>query len=350
MVWPVQVCRTISIAQNRSQYFVYHVSNLGALPPSPRVPAKTAQMDSMSTDHTPSTCGAAGGPIATIPGLPTPIPIPADISSEAGGGPAATNESIPTTTNTLTPADPTDEISGDPPPNTPTVPTAPTALTDYDKAQMSIISINTFNIIVPPRPLLFGTINPRKIRNTGVVDLADSFLDTFTPFKQDCMIPIILNRDEVSPACINLQLLKSQDLEELVLSPKGLLRPKLIACGGNHRFHAVKRLMTELDKQSKILQKEKVALEKQKEKEATGNVGGGGKQGKRKQKGGGTGSKGTEVTATIGDNDDEDIEHSTTLITASSIAGIDSQLAYINSQIVVFQKWGVIVYDQGTSV
>lgn len=303
-------------------------------------------MDSMSTDHTPLTRGAAGGPIATIPGLPTPTP--ADISSETGGGPAATHKSIPTTTtNTLTPADPTDEISGDPPPNTRT---DPTTLTDYDKAQMAIISINTFNIISPPRPLHFGAYNPRKIRNSGVVDLADSFLDIFTPFKQDCMIPIILSRDDVSPTCINLQLLKSQDLRGLVLSAKGLLRTKLTACGGNHRFHAVKRLMAELDKQSRVLNKEKIAL--QKKAAAVGNVGKGGKQGKRKQNGGGAGSKGDEGTdiGSIIRDDDEDTEHSTAIITASSIAGIDSQLAYIQSQIEVFQKWGVIVYDEGTSV
>ncbi|KAF9442206.1 hypothetical protein P691DRAFT_681969 [Macrolepiota fuliginosa MF-IS2] len=186
-----------------------------------------------------------------------------------------------------------------------------------EKASQAIISVNTFNIIDPPRPLKFGKFNPRPLSNPGVKELAESFLeDGFMPFKQESMIPILLNVEDIDESCISKDFLLGGSAPPLKLKDgpkngKGKARvTKIDACGGNHRLSAVKKIRADADREIKRLESQIGVTAKAK--------------GKRKQK--------EEVV---------DAE-------PADIPSLRQKIAELEVRKTSFITWGVIVYDART--
>lgn len=245
-----------------------------------------------------------------------------------------------------------------------------------DIARGAIISINTFDIKAPPVRLDFGKINPRKLKNAGVVDLVDAFTDVFTPFKMECMIPVLLSNTDILPSCLNRDTILGPSAPLLQLTASGMKKGFIVACGGNHRLAAVTRIITDLEKQHKLLTKRRAMLLKEMEKEsgkdkkgkaaagaktraaAGKGRGKGGAKGKSKGKGKGKGKAvesegedtGIDSATEPGPDSDDDTNTSKAILAASSLQGVAVQLEDIENRKTYYSTWGVIVYDAGTSL
>lgn len=302
--------------------------------------------------------GGTGHPIVTPPReQDDPTADPADLPTQTGGGTGTEDGG-----STIVPPNPADQ-----PPQTSGAesPPAPYVISNEDKASAAIRSINHFNILDPPISLEFGTINPRKLKASGVNLLVESFSDMFTPFKPDSMIRVLMKMSDIDPNCINLDITKGPRAPLLKLTASGKKEgKKLIACGGNHRLAAVHRLINNCNKKAKGLEKEKAVLEKSLEKGVAGTSRGKGvkkggttktakgKGSKAKGKGKGAGTEDStdaDVVADIDSDNEEEVnsDQSMTLVAASTIEGINKQLADIERQKTHFSTWGIIVYDAG---
>jgi hypothetical protein len=224
---------------------------------------------------------------------------------------------------------------------------------DEDKARDAIISINRFDIRHPPLPLRFGEFNPRPLSVAGVRNLAAEFLyETFTPFKMECMIPILLHRGDISDVCINLDLTKSP---QLVLTDSVSTKELkyIIACGGNHRLAAVKDVFSDLDKQWEALDdrlSEMKGVPTKKGVKATGSRKKSGATKKKAKSAKGKGKSVAIVDAADEGNDGDDSgngDDSGGSIVECTAESLISQMENIRDQQQRFSTWGVIVYDSG---
>jgi hypothetical protein len=203
-------------------------------------------------------------------------------------------------------------------------------LSDDDHSRAAVLSYNTFDILCPPRPLKFGEFNPRPIVPSGVANLANAFLNNiFTPFRQEAMIPILLHPSELDPSCVNESSNLGLNAPPLKLSSKGIQLAALIAFGGNHRLHAVQRVMATLDKQMKDIADKIKALKRSQTK-------GKGRKSKSKKK-----AKANNKSDESTDDDDVDV--------STNIDNLQTQSNLLNARKSYYCTWGVVVYNAGTS-
>lgn len=212
-------------------------------------------------------------------------------------------------------------------------------LTEEQRACKAMLSINRFDISNPPLPLMFGTFNPRMLNAAGVKSLAMEFLyESFTPYKMECMIVVLLRRSEIADSCINSNATKGQDTPELVLSDEGTRRTSMIVCGGNHRRAAVIEVHGMLEKQKGELKGALVALQ-------GGSVG----KGTKASRGKGAAAKGKgKAKEKAGEDDGDDVDGDNNIGTEEyTIEGLESQIKDLETRQNNISKWGVIVYDYG---
>jgi hypothetical protein len=182
----------------------------------------------------------------------------------------------------------------------------------------------------------------------------------------ESMIPLLLTHADIHPSCINRDIMKGPAAPLLVLTDHGKEKDNLIICGGNHRLAAVRRLLDELDNQSKVLKKHETILAKELQKQgvkgeqgkaaavAVGTTKGKGEgKGKGKHKGqqkAEESASDTEgETSGVDDHDNNNgNDNYNTIIAASSLKGIKAQLDDIMNRKAYFSTWGVIIYDAGT--
>lgn len=237
----------------------------------------------------------------------------------------------------------------------PSEPPPPVIRCDEDKANDAIISINSIDIFKPPLKILFNTINPRKLRPSGVKNLVDSIRCMFTPYKSDSMFRILLNKEDIDPSCIDVAG-KSYRTKVLKLSAVGLAKNSfIIACGGSHRYEAVTRIVKDLEKELVGLRKTLANLKDAEEKKALGAAkkGKGGRKAKGKGKGNNVDTDDEDGgPANVADEDgdpdggDNGLPHSTkTLGEVPTIQGIEALIKLADGKIQQYSTWGVCVYD-----
>jgi hypothetical protein len=108
-------------------------------------------------------------------------------------------------------------------------------------AHRAIFSLNRINLRKPPLPLTFGKWNSRPLRLKLAKDLLNTMKSQETrPFRLQNMIPIIISRSDVDPACLNMEIQAVSTSPMLKLSESGRHKVSLGIAGGQHRYHAIK--------------------------------------------------------------------------------------------------------------
>lgn len=115
--------------------------------------------------------------------------------------------------------------------------TGPTA---DERVQASIISINRLDILKPPLPLIFGKYNNRPLNEKEARILHGSMVqEGFSPFRYQNMIPLVIAKDAIDPACIHTTVNDIEDAPLLKLTETGGQGAGIIAAGGRHRHRVV---------------------------------------------------------------------------------------------------------------
>lgn len=253
--------------------------------------------------------------------IPIPTPAPADPHRDNSGTSSITNKVVIPEKQPLQGGKANDKTSS----------SLETSLEDDTRA--AIISINTMDLIDAPLPLHIGEFNPRPIVQTGVRDLANEFMsENFAPFKQESMIPILLNPEDIDSSCINKDITLGSKAPRLVLSEIGKQQKQITACGGNHRRKAVLHVLGALDKKLKSLSERLEAKQTGPTKEKPKVKG----KGKAAGKG-----KGKEVETEESDDDEAD----ELLLDGATVTSIQKDIDEINAKKATVKMWGVIVYN-----
>lgn len=197
-----------------------------------------------------------------------------------------------------------------------------------EMSRKAILSVNRINLTNPPLKLHFGTFNPRPVVDSGVKELIKAFEDDFTPFKMESMIPILINRNDVDPSCINLDFTLGHDAPQLLLSKKGQTRDSLTALGGRHRYEAVRKMQENIDKKIKGLELRINKL-------------------KGKAKGAKKVKAEKSVEELDGNNDFIDIDPVNIDTEKKSIEELNDNIDMLQADKVYYSSWGVILYDAG---
>lgn len=301
-------------------------------------PRQTGGVSPGATDTPLSTSGVS--PTTPTPAASSSCLVSADPPLSISGGPIA------------------DERSTGPPPQISRVSTPDHTIpqTDEDHARDAIISINMFNIQDPPLTLRFGKFNPRQLSRSGIKTLATEFLyGTFTPFKMECMIPLLLHRGDIDDSCINLDPTLGPHTPELLLTEVGKALGDVIACGGNHRVAAVKEVDSNLEKQWISLNDRLTDMKGKSTGKGVKVKGSKKKVAALKKKG--KSAKGKGKSAAVVDTADEgnDRDDSSNADDGRNMAectaeSLKSQMADLRAHQKRFSTWGVIVYDIGKPI
>lgn len=170
-------------------------------------------------------------------------------------------------------------------------------------AQKATISYNNMSIHPSPKPLKFGTFNNRPINQSGLNSLMKQFTDgVFTPFRPECMIPIMIERGKIKATCISLNVsgaatkVQKLELDESV--------ERIIVLGGHHRLVAVQTLTESYKKNVDSINAKLTKLKK------------------------------TDLFKT-GERADE-------------AKALDGEIGVLEKRIKTLAVWGIVVYDSGT--
>jgi hypothetical protein len=215
----------------------------------------------------------------------------------------------------------------------PGVQKAPIAIGDGDREAESIkaiISVNVFNILMPPVPIEFGEFNPRPLVKSGVTALVEKFTnDAFTPFRMDSMIPIHLHLSDLDASCRNMDFTRGADAPPLRLSTQSNISV-LKAFGGRHRHAASQKIYDDCTETLKSLRDDLNSLE--------------GRKGKGKGEGSSKGR--SKKAAKVA----EDVVEGTGLERSERIGEIQEKISAVEDDRRRYTTWGVVVYDSGAYI